>query len=274
MPYYKKIITSGNLMEVSTYFSLRDVDSSQIIQRGENENDTPDDKRKLNDIQSWKRARRLMKCNFSTANGDWFFTCTHKPGLTALQAEREARNLINRLERRYRRKGLELKYIIITEKQEEWHHHLVLNGGLTYEEIETAWGERGRATGSRLKDSQQFAELAQYFTEEYKPKKGGPPSGDSVKEPRQKYARRWRASRNLKKPEVTRKRVKKPPRPGVPRPPKGYRLLPGWQNGCDMFGNLYQHYECVRDRTPGKANSPRKPPGAEGRKAKGGGGIP
>lgn len=32
-----------------------------------------------------------------------------------------------------------------------------------------------------------------------------------------------------------------------PKPPKGYRLLPDWYIGADMWGHIYMHFECVRE---------------------------
>lgn len=259
MPYYEKRITSGKLLEVERYFATRD---GRRISRGENQNETPEDQQRINDRHAQRRLMRLINANFDGKAGDVLVTFTHKDTLTEAQARKEARNLINRLDRLRSKKELpELKYIIVTEHQSKWHHHLIMNGGLSLEEIGAVWNEpgrllkngtakpgkqRGRWQVSTLDDTYAFEDLARYLTTEHKPPKGKPKE-DSTKEPRPKYARRWNGSRNLVKPKVEKRPIKRPPSAREPKAPKGYRLLPNWVNGCDRFGNLFQYYACVKD---------------------------
>ena len=256
MPYYEKRVTSGKLVEVERYFATRD---GRRISRGVNENDTPEEQQRINERHAQRRLMRLINANFSREAGDVLVTYTHKGQLTEAEARKEARNLINRLDRLRKKKHLpKLKYIIVTEKQSKWHHHLIMNGGLTLEEIGSVWndkaGERGRWQVSPLDDAYTFEDLAKYLTEQHKPKKGKPDAA-SAKEPRAKYARRWNGSRNLVQPKVEKREIKRPPSPREPKPPKGYRLLPNWYTGCDRFGNLFQYYACVRDGTGGASIS-------------------
>lgn len=242
MPYYEKTIRSGKLLEVERYFATRD---GRRIPRGSNQEQTPEEQQRINGRNAQKRLMRLICANFSKENGDLFVTYTHGRELTEAEAAREERNLMARLERLRAKKGLsELKRICVTEKQGRWHHHVIMNGGLTLEELKEVWGDRGRMQLSPLDDTYTYEDLSRYLTTEHKPPKGKP-EADSVKEPRRKYARRWHASRNLRQPEEKKKEIRRPTINTQPKAPAGYRLLPNWYLGCDVYGNLFFYFACV-----------------------------
>lgn len=158
--------------------------------------------------QNAKQARRyfvqLVHSNFDTC--DYHVSATYaKLPETVEDAERIARNLIVRIKRRMKRKGLgPLKYIIITEsgtskktgKIVRLHHHIIISGQLSRDEIEDLWRERkkkGEAEGKvigwinvdRLKPNEYGLEaLCRYL----------------VKNPNGK--RRWSPSQNLTKPNI------------------------------------------------------------------------
>lgn len=155
--------------------------------------------------------------------------------------------LLNELRKARKRERLEpLKYIIITEKQGKWHHHIIMNGGLTLNALRGAWGNRGRVYLSFLDDIDNYKGLMKYLTQQKKSPKGKPDM-PNIKQPRRKYARRWSASRNLDAP-VEKKRPIKPVRlQDMPKAPKGYRLLPEWVKGSDRYGNYYLYFTCMRE---------------------------
>lgn len=252
MPYIEKRIQSGDLLEIEKYFATR---HGQKLPRGTNENTTPDDMAKVNEKRSQKRLVRLIRTNFSRAAGDLFVTYTYGRPVTEEEAKKGERNLLDRLKRLRKRKGLpELKYIVITEKQGRWHHHVVMNGGLSKEEIEQVWGDRGaRISMSTLDDSNSYEDLARYLTQQHKQKRGAEDEAN-VKQERRKSQRRWHASKNLKQPVETVKVIARPPKPGEPKAPKGYKLQPNWHFGCDTYGYLYSYAAYVRDGDdrPGK----------------------
>lgn len=244
MPFMEKRIQSGELLEVERYFCTRD---GRKIPRGENVGDTPEDMGAVNERNSRKLLNRLIHCNFSGKAGSLLLLLTHDHFLTEAEAYREERNFIARLNRAREKKGQEpARWIAVTEKQGRWHHHVILDGGMTLEELKELWGDRGLMSVSPLRDTDTYEELAKYLTEAHKPPKGKPLE-DSLKPERQKGRRRWHASRNLARPVITKKIIGRPPRPGQPTPPKGYRLLPNWFLGCDMLGNLYTYFSCVRE---------------------------
>lgn len=259
MPWYRTTVKSGPLVEVYEYFSRRKADDKTYIPRGPNENATEEDQQKRNDTQSWKAARRIMCCNFSRSAGDMLVTFPHRPGTTEAQARMARRNLIASIGRRMEKKELVFRWLAVTEKQSQWHHHIVMSGGLTLFELQGLWSE-GFIKASPVDEKTQFAGLARYFTEEHKPRKGNPPSAPSVKEKRGKHAKRWSCSRNVKRPEIDRVEIG-PPAVAEPTPEKGYRLLPTWFIDCDGFGNLFRFFECVREALPGSKERRRKAKG-------------
>ena len=250
MPYMRRTIKSGRLLEIETYFATRD---GKRVPRGQNVGDTSEAVADVNRRNAEKRLNRLICANFSREGGDLLLLLTHKRELTEAQAAREERNVLLRLQRALAKHGKELRYIAVTEKQGRWHHHIILNGGLTLEELTAVWGDRGLLRVTPLENTYTYDELARYLTREHKPPKGKPME-DSLKAPRRKWARRWHASRNLQQPIETKRIVKRPPSGSQPKPPKGYRLLPNWYVGCDGMGNLMTYYSCVEETAYSRRN--------------------
>ena len=240
MPYIEKTIRSGKLLEKETYFSTR---YGTKLPRSGNENQTPADMEKVNERRSMKRLQRLMLANFSTEAGDLFVTYTYGQPVTEEEAAKGERNLLDRIRRLRKRKGLpELRYIVVTEKQSQWHHHIVMNGGLTLEEIRAVWGQRGaRIHMSVLDDTAVCEGLARYLTEQHKPKKGSQEE-ENNKQERRKGQRRWHASRNLVQPEEETKVLKREPKLKEPKAPKGYALLKDSVTmGYDVYGMVWSY---------------------------------
>lgn len=243
VPYFEKRIQSGRLLEIERYCAMRD---GRRCPRGANREETSAEQAEQNSKQAQKRLMRLINCNFDGRRGDLFVTLTHKGDTTEDEARKAAQEFLRRLRQERKRRGLEeLKYIIITECQSgRWHHHIITNAGLTLEDIKTIWG-RGRATASILDETYTYAELAAYLTRQTKPRRDT--GGRNAKLARPKYGRRWSSSKNLAKPIVTKREIKPIRRVTAPKPPRGYRLLPDWYVGADMWGHLYTHFECVRE---------------------------
>lgn len=257
MGYYEKRIQSGPYLEVYRYHALRSPEKQ--TPRGPVERDCTEHQEELNSIAAWKKLFRLTLCNFSREAGDLFVTVTHWERITEADALREERNLIARLKRLRKRLGLaELKYIAVTEEQGRWHTHLIINGGLTLEQLIKIWGNRGRVTVSTLEDQNNYRELARYLTASDKEcrRKKDEHGDPALKTQRRKYQRRWHASRNLARPV---EKVKPAPKPrlGEPKPPKGYRLLPDWRFGVDVLGYYYVDYACMAEKWEPK--EPKKP---------------
>lgn len=242
MPYYEKTIISGPMMEVERYFATRD---GRKLTRGCVEAESTDEQNDLNEAQSWRRLWRLTRTNFDGKKGDLFMTYTDSEAMTEAEAMRGRGKLLNELRKARKREGLEpLKYIIITEKQGKWHHHIIMNGGLTLNALRGAWGNRGRVHLSVLDDIDNYKGLMKYLTQQKKSPKGKPDM-PNIKQPRRKYARRWSASRNLDAPVVKKRPIKPVRLQDMPKAPKGYRLLPEWVKGSDRYGNYYLYFTCM-----------------------------
>ena len=160
---------------------------------------------KANDKNSQKHLRWLINSNFTEEDYRLDLTYENEP-LSLEEAEKKLANFKRRLKSLYKKHGLELKYIAVTgggspKKRGEGltriHHHLIINGGISRDEIEACWsvgrGSKKRSIGRRscqhlqLKENEQgFEALAVYFFQHSKE--------------REKNEKRWSASTNLKQP--------------------------------------------------------------------------
>lgn len=246
MPYIRKVTRSGKLLEEEVYYTTRY--GKRGIARSANTEQTPESMERINEKRSQQRMKRLIMTNFSREAGDLFVTYTYGRELTEEEAMKGERNLLDRIRRLRKKKGLpELKYIVVTEKQSQWHHHVIMNGGLTMEEVWGVWGDRGaRIHMSTLDDSQVCEGLARYLTHQHKSKKGEVDSVN-IKQERRKGQRRWHASRNLKEPEEKVRQLKREPKLKEPKAPKGYRLLrDSVSMGFDVYGMVWSYAAFVR----------------------------
>ena len=243
MPYWERRIYCGPMLEVKRYCGTR---GGRPL--GAKKTDAESKSREdLNDVQSWRKLWRMLACNFSKGNGDLCLTLKFARWVSREEAHKEYERFLKQLRyQRKKRKLEELKYIIVKEVQSgRQHAHIVLNGGISLEELTEMWG-MGNVWASVLEDTSSYKELASYLTRQHKSRRGSE-SGENVKDPRAKGQRRWTCSRNLKKPE-TKKRLCRPVTMNtMPRAPKGYRLLPDFRRDVDVFGNLWIEWMCVRE---------------------------
>lgn len=246
MPYVKKTTRSGSLLEIEVYYAPN---QGRKLARGTNTNQTVEAMVRANERSSQKRQRRLACANFSRKNMDLFITLTFASPLEGEQVDKEIRNLLDRLRRLRKRKHLKpLRAMVWAEEQSCWHFHILMNGGITFSELQEVWGNRGRKMSMSIADeSQGFAGLIRYVNEEHKPKRGaqGDQKGESVKRKREKGAHRWHATRNLIQPEVEKHEVNRRLFNKEPKQKKGHLLLPDWNDIDTRFG-VYQYAAYVR----------------------------
>lgn len=253
MPYIEKRIISGDLLEVGQYYTTS---NGKPIPRREKEKETAKGQEGLNNRNAQKRLIRLLNANFDGRKGDLFVTLTYREAVEEKAARREIKNFVRRVQYYIHKNHLpELKYILITEKQGKWHHHIIMNG-LPIEVIAELWG-RGRVTVSRLDKTYYFEDLGRYLIKDHKPPKGEP-DAESAKEPRRKFSRRWSGSLNLKQPTVITKEIKRSAVKTPPAAKKGYTLA-DWNSGCDIQGNLYMFCTYIKlEAKPKKPQSGRR----------------
>jgi hypothetical protein len=206
MPYYRKYIYAGPVLEMHEYFAIR---PPGIKQRSENKNISPEWQKDMNLRNTKKQIDRLINTNFD--KNDYFLTHTYGQGVTAEQAEKELTNYFRRINYRCAKLGLpKIKYIAVTEcKSKRIHHHIVLKCALPIETIIDTWG-KGRTHIGKLDSSEDYQGLSRYITKDM-----------DIDAPSSK--KRYKASRNLDKPIVIKKEVKRFVKDW--RPPKGYRYI-------------------------------------------------
>ena len=98
----------------------------------------------LNDKRAKRTFCQLVKTNFG--EGDLHLTLTYSQKFLPEKvedAEKEVRNYLRRVARLRKKKKLSpLKYIFITEQgvqSKRIHHHVIINGGLSRDEVELLW---------------------------------------------------------------------------------------------------------------------------------------
>lgn len=159
--------------------------------------ETSETQQRLNDRYAELRLSAILHTNFH--RGDYALHLTYAEDELPEGAEgfeRDIRNLVGKLRRRYRKAGAELKYVIVRSWSGRGrpHIHMILTGGVSREEIEDCWGH-GRANCDRLEFNEcGIADLADYIDGQRDEGRAG--GGHA----RRKGERRWSGSRNLAKP--------------------------------------------------------------------------
>ena len=199
--YATKEIRSGDQLEVEIYPEFARGQREEIPDEGKLEKRRKAQKN-LNDKNSRKMCERLINENF--ADGDLWATFTYSqenvPG-SFREADQNMQNYIRRINYRRRKRGLEnAKYIYITERSEKgrWHQHIIMDGGLDLDTVESCWklGKRNNVRRTQ-RDEDGLVGMAKYLTKDKAPGKG-----KRQQDEEEKNRKQWRASRGLKKPEI------------------------------------------------------------------------
>lgn len=233
MPYIKCVIKAGNTIETRKYFSARYGKKST---KAERKAGTEPKQKRMNENNASDKLTWLINGNFG--NGDYHIVLTYsrdnKP--TPEDAARILSAYLRKLRKEYRKKGVELKYIAVTEyEKHRIHHHIIINKFDT-DIISSLWS-KGKAHFTTLDSSGDYSKLASYL----------------VKETNRTYqegtvsSKRWNSSRNLKQPKITKEIVKADSWTKAPKPIKGYYILTdSIVEDVDGFGFPYQRYTMVK----------------------------
>ena len=182
--YREKYYVCGDYMEVNLYPVYKIARHRKRKARA-----TSECQQKVNQMNAENKCIRLAHANFTAADmkADLTYDTRHLPADDEAAA-RELANFFRRVKRYRASKGLpELKYIAVTEKGKRtgrYHHHLILNGGLTPQEIISLWGKGYVRTDGLQFNENGIADLVKYIL------KKSVASG-----------KRWNASKNLIHPE-------------------------------------------------------------------------
>lgn len=175
----------------------------------------------LNDKNARDYLRQLLATNFSEPGSGYHVTLTYDrdslPG-DPDEADKIAELYLRRLKSEYKRRGAELKYIMITSynysrktgELVRLHHHIVLSSGIDRLYIKNQW----RKPLQKGEDYRQYPHFVKYGIrrgerygicncDELEPDDSGLGGlADYLKnQPREAAKRRWRSSQNLRKPQ-------------------------------------------------------------------------
>ncbi|MHC1718552.1 MAG: hypothetical protein AB9883_07855 [Acidaminococcaceae bacterium] len=167
-------------------------------------------------------------------------------------ARHDIQNFMRNLRGLFKRKGVELKYVYISEygkRGNNIHHHVILSAeGIPTHIIASYW-KYGSITFVPFDNTGDYRVLTDYLIKQadslYQDEKG-------------LWRKRWNASRNLVNPSVKREIVKADSWREDPVIPKGFMLLPdSLRVGVtEVTGYPYQYYSIIR--IPGVKIKPPK----------------
>lgn len=199
---------------------------------------TPEDVRKQNERNRWKRVQRIILTNFH--EGDWHLVLKYTKGTNPEsyeEAKKHLKKFINRMRAAYKKAGLPFKWIAVTERGKKGkilHHHLIIedinrDGMQTAKLVKQLWEHGGQFFSSLYEDG-EYEKLAEYIVK------------SETKEERGwcTYSR----SRNLIVPqpkvEIIQRRKWKDP----PVAPKGWYVVKDsvWNGTNPVTGYPVQHY--------------------------------
>lgn len=186
--YALKEITAGEQFEIEIYPEFKTMDD--VPAEGKVKRDNSIAQKNLNDKNARKYVERLLNENFGDT--DIWITLTYAAGCEPEDMTEALKNMQNYIRRiAYQRKKRDLppaKYIYITEHSPDaeirWHHHLVMDGMLDMDTVESTW-KKGRRNETRRLDKDEYGltGMSYYITKEKDRKKG---------------EKRWNSSQNLK----------------------------------------------------------------------------
>ena len=186
--YRTKTIKAGNQLECEIFPILNPQEKIRVKEHIKSR----DAQKNLNHKNTKKNITRLANANFTSKDlwGTFGYDDNNYPE-SPEAARKDFRNYIRRLARIYKKRGLEFKYIYVTEFKQngedvKCHHHIIMSGGISRDEIENAWkgGAYPQTRRLRVKDDCGLNGLANYLA------KGT------------NYERFWGHSKGLKKPDI------------------------------------------------------------------------
>lgn len=238
--YIRNIWKYKDVLEVERYFSGR---YGKKINPGSRHLPTPEEMRKVNERNAIKKLRRKIEANFQ--DGDLFITLTYRPECRPQTGEnmlKPMKSMLRRCRSTWKKHGIPLKYIIVTEYTgKAIHHHIIINdlpGGNGGKEIRRLWGKNGGVNIVYLYGEGHYENLAAYLVKETR---------KTFRDPESPTGQRYSCSRNLIEPPKKTRILKGDNWPEDPIPPKGYYLDKGsLVNGFTKAGYRYQYCRFVK----------------------------
>ncbi|WP_050696628.1 rolling circle replication-associated protein [Anaeromassilibacillus senegalensis] len=243
--YLKKTCKAGITIEVHKSYSAR---YGRNIPRGNRENRTPEAMKKYNEKMAWRKLTRQINANFVPR--DLFLTCTYRKEVRPdpQRAKQNIENFLDRVRRRFKKAGVEFKYILVTAygKQGGIHHHVIIPA-FDYQVVTACW-PHGAMRFEALYPDGEYSALAWYLI---KQSRLSPDGRESIP------GNRWSGSRNLIKPVEKVQEVDAREWREEPKPVKGYYIDPNSvENGISpVTGIPYQFYRMIQLRPFEKGRS-------------------
>lgn len=188
--YATKEIRYGDQMDIEIYPQYVKQEGNKIPEAAREKKKRV--QKKLNDKNSRKMCERIIVENFD--DDDVWATLTYTDETmpdTEQAAKRNMQNYIRRINQLRKKKGLKnARYVYVTEcsSKGRWHHHIVMDGDLSLDEVERTWTKGRRNQVRRLqKDKDGLIGAARYITKD--------------KGKKDKYQKLWSASAGLRKPK-------------------------------------------------------------------------
>jgi len=162
-----KTIKSGKMLECEIYPLL----NSPAVNRAKERKPSRTAQENLNHANSKKKVIRYLNANFTDADlwGTFGYDDMNLPE-TVEEAKRIFRNFLGRIKRLYKKHEQVFKYFYVTEWKQDGekvrcHHHVVLSGGVSRDEIERLWkcGGYPQTRRLRVKDDCGLTGLASYL---------------------------------------------------------------------------------------------------------------
>lgn len=200
---------------------------------------TPEQKRQENKRQAERKLARILDANFQ--EGDWHLVLTYRPEErpNELEAKKRLRKFLAVMRREYRKAGVELKYVAVTEGKKAVHHHIIVNNcKVSVDVIRKAW-TYGRPKLTPLDDEGSYITLAEYLIKETDER-----FRDEFAVEKQRYSR----SRNLIEPKPKKQKIRAREFRSQPVAPAGWKIEAGslYEGISTITGRRYQYYRIIR----------------------------
>lgn len=190
MGYVRKLVIAGDVLEISEYYEQATNHGKIGTQGIEWRTSNTEEDREKRQEEKYKarltRLARLINANFT--EGDLSLSLTFRKSVSIQQSKIDLVNYLRALKRRRKKLGLSpLKYIAVTEygsSGKNKHHHLIIND-MPADDVMKLW-KHGTVMAVRLDPRADYKGLAVYIT----------------KEPKRKFEKQIRRSRNLAEPTV------------------------------------------------------------------------
>lgn len=240
MPYIKETIKAGKTIEITKSYSGRY--GNKNIPRSGNRKKTPEQMKTANLRHAEKTLRITLNENFRYGDIHFILTYFKESRPDTKTARKQIDKFLRDLRKLYRSLGMVLKYVLVTEYlNEAIHHHIVVNS-IDSRLVQDLW-PYGSLKAVFLYSDADFCRLAEYLIKE---------TDKTFRNPDAVSKRRWRSSKNLRKPQIKKEVIRSIKYAEEPKPVKGYYILKdSIVDGINpVTGYPYQSYRMIQIEPP------------------------